>query len=165
MKDGKNNGFGYALSSEIGKRFALNQHWSLTPQAHLQYSNVDFSDFSDVFGADVSRQKGDSLRARLGLSADYQNSWQNARGLTNRSTIYGIANLYNEFLNGTKVRVSTEDFINKSERVWGGIGLGGSYAWDDDKYTIYGEGSVNTSLQHFGDSYTYKGSMGIRVKW
>lgn len=165
LKDGKNNGFGYALSSEIGKRFALNQHWSLTPQAQLQYSNVDFSDFTDVFGADVSRKKGDSLRTRLGLGVDYQNSWQNARGLTNRSTIYGIANLYNEFLSGTKVRVSTEDFINKSERLWGGIGLGGSYAWDDDKYAIYGEGSVNTSLQHFGDSYTYKGSMGIRVKW
>lgn len=165
LKDSKNNGFGYALSSEVGKRFTLDQHWSLTPQAQLQYSSVDFSDFTDVFGADVSRQKGDSLRARLGLGVDYQNSWQNARGLTNRSTIYGIANLYNEFLSGTKVRVSTEDFINKSERLWGGIGLGGSYTWDDDKYTIYGEGSVNTSLQHFGDSYTYKGSMGIRVKW
>ena len=165
LKDSKNNGFGYALSSEVGKRFTLDQHWSLTPQAQLQYSSVDFSDFTDVFGADVSRQKGDSLRARLGLGVDYQNSWQNARGLTNRSTIYGIANLYNEFLSGTKVRVSTEDFINKSEHLWGGIGLGGSYAWDNDKYAIYGEGSVNTSFKNFGDSYTYKGSMGVRVRW
>lgn len=165
LKDGKNNGFGYALSSEIGKRFALNQYWSLTPQAHLQYSNVDFSDFKDVFGAHISRQKGESLHVRLGMSVDYQNSWQNAQGMTNRSSIYGITNLFNEFLSGTKVRVSTEDFINKNERVWGGIGFGGSYAWDNDKYALYGEGSVNTSLQHFGDSYTYKGSMGVRVRW
>ena len=165
LKDGKNNGFGYALSSEIGQRFTLDQHWSLTPQAQLQYSNVDFSDFTDVFGADVSRKKGDSLRGRLGLSVDYQNSWQNAQGLTNRSSAYGIVNLYNEFLGGTKVRVSTEDFINKSERFWGGIGFGGSYNWDNDKYSIYGEGSVNTSFKNFGDSYNYKGTLGVRVKW
>lgn len=165
LKDGKNNGFGYALSAEVGKRFALNQNWSLTPQAQLQYSNVDFSDFTDVFGADVSRKKGDSLRARLGLGVDYQNSWQNAQGLTNRSTVYGIANLYNEFLSGTKVLVSTENFINESERFWGGIGIGGSYAWDNDKYAIYGEGSINTSFKNFGDSYNYKGSAGIRVRW
>ncbi|GAA0609259.1 autotransporter outer membrane beta-barrel domain-containing protein [Paenochrobactrum glaciei] len=165
LKDGKNNGFGYALSSEVGKRFTLDQHWSLTPQAQLQYSNVDFSDFTDVFGADVSRKKGDSLRARLGLSVDYQNSWQNAQGMTDRSSVYGIVNLYNEFLSGTKVRVSTEDFINKSERFWGGIGFGGSYNWDDDKYSIYGEGSVNTSFKNFGDSYNYQGTLGVRVKW
>ncbi len=165
LKDGKNNGFGYALSSEVGKRFTLDQHWSLTPQAQLQYSNVDFSDFTDVFGADVSRKKGDSLRARLGLSVDYQNSWQNAQGMTDRSSVYGIVNLYNEFLSGTKVRVSTEDFINKSERFWGGIGFGGSYNWDNDKYSIYGEGSVNTSFKNFGDSYNYQGTLGVRVKW
>ncbi|GAA0614296.1 hypothetical protein GCM10008943_31930 [Paenochrobactrum glaciei] len=164
LKDG-NNGFGYALSLETGQRITLDDQWSVTPQAQLQYSNVDFDSFRDVFKADVSREKGDSLRARLGLSVDYQNSWQNAQGLTNRSMVYGIANLYNEFLDGTKVRVSTVDFINKSERFWGGIGFGGSYNWNDDKYSIYGEGSINTSFKNFGDSYNYQGTVGLRVKW
>ncbi|EEQ94358.1 autotransporter outer membrane beta-barrel domain-containing protein [Brucella intermedia] len=56
-------------------------------------------------------------------------------------------------------------FANSNERLWGGVGLGGSYNWDGDKYSIYGKGSVNTSLAEFGDSYCYKGNIGFRVKW
>ncbi|WP_162792722.1 hypothetical protein [Ochrobactrum sp. 3-3] len=47
----------------------------------------------------------------------------------------------------------------------GGIGAGGTYAWADNKYAIYGEGSVNTSLNHFADSYAIKGNLGFKVKW
>ena len=165
LKNGKNNGFGYSLSSEIGKRFTINEHWSLTPQAQLHYSNVDFDSFTDVFGADVSRERAASLQGRLGFSAEYQKSWHNEQGGLNRSSVYGIANLYNEFLNGTRVDVASVQFTNKSERLWAGIGLGGSYNWNDDKYSVYCEGSVNTSLKNFGDSYAYKGTVGFRVKW
>jgi outer membrane autotransporter protein len=49
--------------------------------------------------------------------------------------------------------------------LWGGLGLGGSYNWDNDKYSIYGEGSINTSLTSFADNYSYKGTLGFRVKW
>ncbi len=165
LTDGKNNGIGYAISSEIGKRMSLDDHWILTPQAQLRYSNADFDSFTDVFDADVSRERAASLELRLGMSAEYQNAWRNAQGGLNRSSVYGIANLYNEFLNGTQVDVSSVRFTNKSERLWAGIGLGGSYNWNDDMYSIFGEGSVNTSLNHFGDSYSYKGTVGFRVKW
>lgn len=165
LTDGKNNGFGYALSSEIGKRFTLDDHWSLTPQAQLHYSGVDFDGFTDVFDAEVSKERAASLQARLGLSVDYQNSWRNEQGGLNRSTVYGIANFYNEFLNGTQVDVASVRFTNKSDRLWAGLGLGGTYNWSDEKYSLYGEGSVNTSLSHFGDSYAYKGAIGLRVKW
>ncbi|MFS1808974.1 autotransporter outer membrane beta-barrel domain-containing protein, partial [Bacillus anthracis] len=160
-----NNGFGYALSVESGKRITLNEHWSLTPQAQLVYSNVSFSDFSDTSRAAVSLDQGDSLQGRLGLSVDYQNSWYNAQGMINRSHVYGLANLYNEFLDGTQVDVSGLHFANKQERLWGGIGLGGSYNWDNDKYALYGEGSLNTSLTSFADSYAIKGTVGFKVKW
>jgi hypothetical protein len=42
--------------------------WSITPQAQLAYSNVDFDDFTDPFGADVSLDKSHSLKGRLGDS-------------------------------------------------------------------------------------------------
>ncbi|WP_277052037.1 hypothetical protein [Zestomonas thermotolerans] len=45
------------------------------------------------------------------------------------------------------------------------VGLGGSYSWNDGKYTLFAEALANTSLNHFGDSYAYKGTFGIRVKW
>ncbi len=160
-----NNGFGYALSAETGKRITLNDRWSVTPQAQLAYSNVDFDNFTDQYNGAVSLHKGDSLQGRIGISADYQNSWYNDKGMINRSYVYGIANLYYEFLDGSAVDVSSVRFASRNDRFWGGIGLGGSYNWDNDKYSIYGEGSVNTSLNNFGDSYAYKGTIGLRVKW
>lgn len=164
LKD-DNHGLVYALSTEVGKRFELNERWSMTPQAQLNYTDADFNKFTDVFGAYITRERAASLRGRLGLSFDYQNSGQNARGMMNRNKVYAIANLYHEFLDGTEVKVSDAGFYNKSERLWAGIGIGGSYNWNDDKYSIYGEGSVNSSLKHFGDSYAYKGTVGLRVKW
>lgn len=164
LTDG-NNGFGYALSLESGQRVMLNEQWSVTPQAQLVYSNVDFDSFNDAFDARVSLDRGDSLQGRVGLSVDRQNSWYNENGLIDRTYLYGIANLYYEFLDGTKVDVSGTGFTSRNDRFWGGIGLGGSYNWNSDKYSLYGEGSINTSLADFGDSYAYKGTVGFRVKW
>ncbi len=143
----------------------LNQNWSITPQAELTYSKVDFDIFNDVFGARISLDRGESLQGRLGVAIEHQNSWYNASGLIDRTQVYGIANLYYEFLEGTKVDVSETTFANENERLWGGIGLGGSYNWNSEKYSIYGEGAINTSLADFGDSYAYKGTLGFRVKW
>ena len=126
---------------------------------------MDFDSFTDAFDARVSLDRGNSLRGRLGITLDHENSWANAKGLTDRAHVYGIANLYYEFLDGTKVDVAGTSFASKLDRVWGGIGLGGSYNWDNDKYSIYGEGLINTSLNNFGDSYSLKGNVGFRVKW
>lgn len=165
LAESKNGGFGYALSSELGKRFMLNEQWSVTPQAQLSYTNAGFDSFTDVFGANISRQRAASLESRLSLSTDYQNAWRNAQGGQNRSAVYGIANLYAELLNGTQIDVSTVRFSNKIDRWWGGVGFGGSYNWNDDKYSVYGEGLMNTSLKNFGESYEYKATAGFRMAW
>ena len=44
-------------------------------------------------------------------------------------------------------------FANQAAPLWGGVGLGGTYSWANDKYALHGEASVNTSLDHFGQSY------------
>jgi hypothetical protein len=44
------------------------------------------------------------------------------------------------------------------------LGIGGSYNWDD-KYSIYGEGLVDTSLNNFGSSFSVKGKVGFRMSW
>ncbi len=162
---GGNDGFGYAFSAESGKRIAIDQGWSVTPQAQLTYSNVNFDSFNDVFDARIGLDRGESLQGRIGLAVENQNSWYNDNGLIDRTSLYGIANVYYEFLDGTKVDVSGTSFASKNERLWGGIGLGGSYNWNTDKYSVYGEGSVNTSLENFADSYSYKGTLGFRVRF
>ncbi|RXT17802.1 hypothetical protein B5P46_28575 [Rhizobium leguminosarum] len=160
-----NDGFGYAFSLETGNRLALNQSWTLTPQAQIAYSNVNFDNFTDSFGANVSLGAGESLKGRLGLSADYENAWEGASGTTTRTHLYGIANLYYEFLDGTDVAVSGVQFASENDRTWGGIGAGSSYNWNNDKYSIYSEVSVNTSLSNFADSYSLNLNAGFKVKF
>ena len=85
--------------------------------------------------------------------------------MMSRTHLYGIANLYSEFLDGTKVDVSAVGLTSEQERVWGGLGAGGANNWDGDKYSLYGEGIMTTSLNSFGESYSLKGNVGFRVKW
>ncbi|TIS85188.1 MAG: autotransporter outer membrane beta-barrel domain-containing protein, partial [Mesorhizobium sp.] len=49
-----NNGFGYGLGIEAGQKIGLQGNWSLTPQAQLSYSSVDFDSFTDPYGAVVA---------------------------------------------------------------------------------------------------------------
>ncbi len=160
-----NNGFGYALSVESGKRFDIDENWSLTPQAQLMFSSVDFDTFSDSYGATVSNRDGNSLNGRLGLAANYANSWQGADSRMVNANVYGIANLYQEFLGGTSINYGGTRMKADRDRTWAGIGFGGTYAWADNKYSVYGEGTVNTSLNHFADSYAVKGNVGFKVNW
>ncbi|MFB2567056.1 autotransporter outer membrane beta-barrel domain-containing protein [Rhizobium sp. IMFF44] len=160
-----NNGFGYALSIETGQKINLGARWSLTPQAQLSYSSVHFDRFTDPYGAGVSLRNGDTLIGRLGVSADYDNAWKDATGQVNRSHVYGIANIYNDFLDGSDVDVSGTRLVSENRALWGGLGLGGSYSWTNERYSVNGEAFARTSLQDFGDSYSIGGKLSFNVKW
>ncbi|QKJ94345.1 autotransporter outer membrane beta-barrel domain-containing protein [Agrobacterium pusense] len=164
LADG-NDGFGYAMSLEAGRRIALNENWTLTPQAQLTWSSVDFDSFTDPYGARVSLDKGDSLKGRLGLTLGHERSWKDDDGQTSRAQFYSIVNLTNEFLDGTRVDVSGTKFYSRADRLTGGIGFGGTYSWANDKYTVYGEVSADTSLKNFADSYEVGGTLGLRVRF
>ncbi|MGN6448301.1 MAG: autotransporter family protein [Brucella intermedia] len=163
-----NHGFGYGLSLETGKRFSATGNWTLTPQAQLIYSSVDFDSFDgriDTSSTHVALDRGDSLQGRLGLSADHETRWTGTDGKAVRAHAYGIANLYQEFLDGTRINVAGTGLTTANERTWGGIGAGGSYDWADGKYRFYGELAINTSLQNFGDSYKLNGTAGFKVSF
>ena len=98
------NATGYATSVEVGKRFAFAGPWAVTPQAQLSYASVD-GHFVDNFGAAVSIDDGDSLIGRLGLALDYRSAWLGPRGPSS-AHVYGIANVYREFLDGTTVALA-----------------------------------------------------------
>ncbi|WP_224545079.1 autotransporter-associated beta strand repeat-containing protein [Mesorhizobium sp. CA16] len=164
LADG-NKGFGYALSIESGQKIALRSNWSLTPQAQLSYSAVDFDKFTDPFGTIVSPGSGDSLIGRLGISADYEDQWADSAGQVSRAHVYGIANLYYDFLDGTDIDVSGVKLSSQNQKVWGGVGLGGSLDFGDGKYSVYGEALAKTSLASFGDSNVVSGKLGFSVHW
>lgn len=144
------HGSGYALSLEAGRQVGIGNGWSLTPQAQLAYSAVSFDSFTDPFGAEVSLKDGDSLKGRIGLSAD----WRRDAG----THVYGVASLTYEFLDGTTATVNGMDLTYRPERLGGEIGLGGAYRWNDGRYALHGEALATTSFQ---DSYGFKGSVGF----
>ncbi len=122
-------------------------------------------DFRDVWGSNVNLNNGRGLTGRLGASLDYRNGWRDGNGQVVRTNTYIIANLYQNFIDDSSVLIADTEFSTKQDRTWGGLGLGSTYAWADDKYAIYGEGVINTSLNHFAKSYDLKGTVGFRVKW
>ncbi|WP_338821634.1 autotransporter outer membrane beta-barrel domain-containing protein [Bradyrhizobium septentrionale] len=159
-----NEGLGYAFSVEGGKRINVGSGFSLTPQAQLAYSKVDFDGFTDRFGALVSLTNADSLLGRVGLMLNHQKSWYDGTSIV-RSDLYAIGNLHYEFLDGTNVDVAGSGFASANDRLWGSIGGGGSYSWANGRYTLFGEATYRASLQDAGDNHSYKGTAGFRVVW
>ncbi|MER9434742.1 autotransporter outer membrane beta-barrel domain-containing protein [Mesorhizobium sp. M0618] len=160
-----NNGVGYALGVEAGKRIMLDPNWSLTPQAQLAWSSVDLDAFTDAFGARVTPGTNDSLLGRLGLSLDHQTQWQDRTGRAGHTNLYGIANLYYDFDDGSSVDLAGSTLSSRNEQLWGGLGIGGTINWADDKFSVFGEAVARTGLEDFGDSHVLTGSLGLRVKW
>ncbi|MGV0817215.1 autotransporter outer membrane beta-barrel domain-containing protein [Martelella sp. AMO21009] len=160
--------FGYAVSVEAGQQFLLDSNdLILTPQGQLAWSSVDIDSFTGAYNDDATFDNGDSLKARLGLAVEKEFKSTDANGLARRGNIYGIANIYHEFMGETKA-VIEQSFTASSELdPWTGeIGFGGTYDWTDANnvnYGVYGEVTAATGLS--GGSYSYGGNLGFRVKW
>jgi fibronectin-binding autotransporter adhesin len=151
-----NDGSGHALSIEVGQRIGHGQV-SITPQAQLTYSKIRFDRFTDPSDAVVSSDKGESLRARFGVSLDrnFMSGGKSSGG------IYGIANVNYELLDGTRTKVSGALLSRRDDRLWGELGFGGSVRFGH--LSLYAETSVNSALKNLGDSYSVKGQAGIRI--
>ncbi|MDG2528966.1 autotransporter outer membrane beta-barrel domain-containing protein [Caulobacter endophyticus] len=154
------DGDGYAASLEVGKSMAAGSSLRLTPQAQLTYARTGFQSFTDSFGAVVSDDKGDSLRARLGLAVDRVWSVKDGEG-----GLYGLVNVSHEFLGGTRVDVSGAPLDARNRRAWVGAAVGGNYSWGQGRYVVYGEAAADTSVSGFGDSYDVTGTAGFRVRF
>jgi len=157
-------GFGYGFSVEVGKEFALNNSWNITPQAQLSYVNVGADDFAGPF-ASVTDVKGESLALRLGLVFSREASWQADDGTTSRTAVNLGAHVIQEFRPESTVIVRGTTLTTEREDLMGEITLGGSYNWIDDKYSAYGQLSASTGLDNFGNSTRVGATLGLRIQW
>ncbi|WP_052726328.1 autotransporter outer membrane beta-barrel domain-containing protein [Devosia epidermidihirudinis] len=157
-----NAGTGFAAGIEVGHEFALDESWSLTPQAQLNYASVGFDAFTDHFGADVSLRNGASLKGRLGFAVDYRTDWQDAEGRAAATKLYGVTNLTYEFLDGTSVAVSGTDLTFASQKLGAELGFGGTLDLADGTHALHGEVLGTTS---FEGSYAAKGTVGFVSKF
>lgn len=160
-----NGGEGKAFGLEVGKRSPIGGKLTVTPQIQMIYSQVDFDRFVDPAGAIVSKDEGESLKTRWGFSLDHQSSWGGGAGDTRRSHVYGIVNISYDWLGSTRVDVSGTEIANGDHRLWGELGLGGSYSWGTDRFTLYSEIAADTPIADFAEGYSLRGSAGVRVRF
>lgn len=160
-----NGAFGYGFGLEAGQRISLGDGWSMTPQAQLSYAGIAYDPFTDAFGAAVSLTDGNDLKIRLGVSADYENTWTDKMGETNRLQAYGITNLYYDLLPHDTTELAAVQLASQQAQLWGGVGLGGTYSWGSGKYALHGQAALDTSIIHFGSSYAISGTTGLVVKF
>jgi fibronectin-binding autotransporter adhesin len=160
-----NKGDGQAFGLDVGKRSQIGRNLTVTPQIQMSYARVDFDRFADPAEAAVSAGQGESLKTRWGLSIDHQTSWQGKSGDTRRTHLYSVMNLSYEWLDGAVTDVSGTPIANRDRRLWGELGLGGSYSWGADRFALYAEVAGETAVADFGDSYSLKGTAGFRVRF
>ncbi|WP_181409874.1 autotransporter outer membrane beta-barrel domain-containing protein [Martelella alba] len=156
-----------ALSLEAGRQFDLDSGFALTPQGQLSYTNVGADDFTGAYQDSVDFKNAESLLARMGLALEKNNVWLDESGFARNTNVYGIANLYYEFLGDSEVVLAGDDSVSKSNRWTGEIGFGTSYGWKTENidYALYAEVRASTALADFGDSYGLGANVGLKLRW
>jgi len=160
-----NKGNGYAGSVETGWRLDSDTGFAVTPQAQLIWSRVDFDSFEDRFDSKVSLSEGNSLLARLGVSGDRRDEWQAQDKTRTRSLLQVTLDVYQELGDGRSVDVAEVNFASRDARTQIATGVGGTLAWNDGRYEVYGNLGVQASLHNPSDNYGAGGNIGVRVKW
>ena len=158
-----NSGTGLALSIEAGQRLDLGSRLTVIPQAQLSLSSVTFSDFmserregpqGEAQQEQVALSEATSQRLRLGLEFGEQDP--------GASGLYGMVNLYHEFGAGSEVEVDGASLTTEHEPWAVGVGLGGTYAWND-RVDLFGDVAYATGLSNAGDTSTLSASAGLKV--
>ncbi|MCD1634909.1 autotransporter outer membrane beta-barrel domain-containing protein [Martelella mediterranea] len=158
--------FGYALSLEAGQAFGIGDGLSLTPQAQLSFASVSVDSFTGAYSDDVDFDNGQSLLGRVGLSIEKESAWTDINGQARAANVYGLANLYYEFLGETTATVTDVlDFSSEPNDFTGEIGFGGSIDWQAGKlqYSAFAELTASTGFNT--GSYGYGGNVGLKVRW
>lgn len=116
------NGFGIALSQEVGKPFAIGgTPIAVEPQAQLMYQYLKLNGFNDNVSA-VSGTTTHALRGRVGVRVFRPNLDANAGG--GAATPYFTADVLHDFLSPGQTVVGGTPFATHLGRTWYELGLG-----------------------------------------
>lgn len=160
------NGWGAALSAEVGRPYAISKHtageagWLLEPQAQLIYQYVDLNDFND--GVRQVNEKGQhGLRGRVGvrLAHNAQASEKNYQ----TKTFYAVANVWHDFINSKSVGIGRDNLSEKYASTWGEVGVGVQFPVGKHSY-LYADARYERDL---GSSKRegYRGTIGFKHTW
>lgn len=146
-----------SLSTEYGRRFALSETVSITPQAQFQLARIGGFDTKDGQGMITSAGHDWSAIARIGF--DLSRNW----GSDRRSSAYLKASVLHEFADGQEISVSGGasgarfEHSGGARGTWTALGLGVSRRLGDKAYVYFdGETEVGGGRQN---SYVFTGGL------
>lgn len=157
--DAKQNGWGGALSAEVGRPYQIGEsNWLIEPQAQLTYQYLSLNDFNDGT-RQVKSDDHHGLRGRLGARLAYNVG--NDRLKTN--TFYVTANVLHDFVKPSKVRIGRDRISEDYSRTWAEVGFGAQTALSKSMY-LYADARYEHSLT--GEKRkSYRGTVGFKYTW
>ena len=149
----KNEAVTIGVAAEIGYRQPLGPAGlAITPQAQLDWTNVDFDDFTDPDGLRVALVDGDILAARVGFALDREWSLDDQEG-----HFYGSVNLRLPLDGETATKVAADTVTSELEEMSLDFAAGASWAWGE-RYALIAEAGTAQG----DETEEYRGSLGIR---
>ena len=125
------------LSAEVGKRYAINEEYTLLYSGQLNWGNVDGGNATTTRGQSVDFGGDSNYTFRGGARIEYK---------SDRNQFYGLANLYINTLDSRDITFESETFSDSKGTVLAELGFGGeaelspTSAW-------FGQAAFKTSLK------------------
>ncbi|UKD12097.1 autotransporter outer membrane beta-barrel domain-containing protein [Burkholderia aenigmatica] len=155
------NGFGVALSQEVGKPFAIGAlPVAVEPQAQLMYQYLKLNGFNDNVSA-VSGTTTNALRGRVGVRIFHPNLQSDSGG--GAATPYFTADVLHDFLSPGQTVVGGTPFATHLGRTWYELGVGVTAGFGKS-----GELYANAKIaRNIGGDYRrgIVGQVGYRYSW
>ncbi|XDZ52704.1 autotransporter outer membrane beta-barrel domain-containing protein [Neisseriaceae bacterium CLB008] len=155
----KQNGYGAALSAEIGRPFQLGEsRWLVEPQAQLTYQYLRLKDPKDD-ALDVDQKNTHAVRGRLGARLAYNAPTEAFR----TKTFYTSFNVLHDFIKPAKVNLEGVALRERYGNTWGEVAVGmqlpiakSAYLYADARYEHSFDGAKREG---------YGGTLGLKHMW
>lgn len=160
--NGEYDNFIFGMSGEIGKKFMLNEKLYFEPQAQLQYTYVDKTDYTTNQGTKVQIDDINSLIGRVGFRIGHDFYSANKKD----NTIYFKADINHEFLGEQHIKASdltgSIDREYKNINTWVDLGFGISKDLTDN-FNIYTD--IEKQFGKEKDDNSWQMNLGFRYKF
>ena len=159
---GKYKNMVLGAGTEVGKRYELDKNWYIEPQAQLQYTYINSTDYTTNQMTKVDLDEIHSLIGRAGIKLGHDSY----KGNKKDNTVYVKADINHEFLGEQNVKAKDEtgrlDKTYKNNETWVEIGIGASKKITPD-LNVYAD--VEKQLGSNKDNKNWQVNVGFRYKF
>lgn len=159
---GKYKNMVLGAGTEVGKRYELDKNWYIEPQAQLQYTYINSTDYTTNQMTKVDLDEIHSLIGRAGIKLGHDSY----KGNKKDNTVYVKADINHEFLGEQNVKAKDEtgrlDKMYKNNETWVEIGIGASKKITPD-LNVYAD--VEKQLGSNKDNKNWQVNVGFRYKF